>query len=167
MTSAVKRKDSAEAQLRRFIGKFERRHQALIRAARRILRRRFPTAYELVYDNYNFFVIGYSPTERPSDGIISLAAGANGVGLCFIHGASLPDPDKVLLGSGNQTRFIRLDSPQVLERPEVKALVAAAIAQAQAPLPAAGRGTLIIRSVSAKQRPRRKLSPRKRPPRTR
>jgi hypothetical protein len=52
--------------------------------------------------------------------------------------------------------FIRIDSPQVLERPEVQALVAAAIAQARAPLPADGRGQLIIRSVSAKQRPRRK-----------
>ena len=68
----------------------------------------------------------------------------------------LPDPKKLLLGSGNKTRFIRIDSPQDLERPEVKALVAAAIAQARAPLPVAGRGKLIIRSVSAKQRPRRK-----------
>jgi hypothetical protein len=157
----------AERQLAAFIRKFSPVDQRLIRTVRAALRKRFPTANELVYDNYNFFVIGYSPTERPSDAIVSMAARANGVGLCFIHGASLPDPDKVLLGSGNQTRFIRLDSPQVLERPEVKALVAAAMAQARAPLPAAGRGALIIRSVSAKQRPRRKLSPRKRPPRTR
>ena len=156
MTSAVKRKDSAEAQLRRFIGKFERRHQALIRAARRILRRRFPTAYELVYDNYNFFVIGYSPTERPSDGIISLAAGANGVGLCFIHGARLRDPKKLLLGSGKQTRFIRLDSSDVLARPEVAALMNAAIDRSRTPFRATGRGRLVIRSVSAKQRPRRR-----------
>jgi len=147
---------NAERQLAAFIRKFSPLDQRLIRAVRNALRKRFPTANELVYDNYNFFVIGYSPTERPSDAIISMAARANGVGLCFIHGAKLPDPNKVLLGSGNQTRFIRIDSPQVLERPEVQALVAAAIAQARAPLPVAGRGTLIIRSVSAKQRPRRK-----------
>jgi hypothetical protein len=109
-----------------------------------------------VYDNYNFFVIGYSPTERPSDAIVSMAARANGVGVCFIHGATLPDPDNVLLGSGNQTRFVRIDSPRVLERPELKALVSAAVKQARIPLPASGRGKLIIRSVSAKQRPRRK-----------
>jgi hypothetical protein len=60
-------------------------------------------------------------------------ARANGVGLCFIRGATLPDPEKVLLGSGNQAQFVRLDSPQVLERPDVKALVAAAIAQARVP----------------------------------
>jgi hypothetical protein len=146
----------SERQLEAFIRKFDPIDQRLIRAVRRTLRKRFPTANELVWDNYNFFVIGYSPTERPSDAIVSMAARANGVGLCFIHGASLPDPKKVLLGSGNQTRFIRLESVGVLERPEVKALIAAAIAGAQARLPVGGRGKLLIRSVSAKQRPRRK-----------
>ena len=160
---ASKSRGDTEKQLAAFIRKFSPRDQRLIRAVRSALRKRFSTANELVYDNYNFFVIGYSPTERPSDAIVSMAARANGLGLCFIRGAKLPDPDKVLLGSGNQTRFIRIDSVQVLERPEVQALVAAAIAQARAPLPAAGRGKLIIRSVSAKQRPRRKPSLRSRP----
>jgi hypothetical protein len=145
-----------EKRLTQFVEKFEPKHRSLIRAVRKALRKRFPTAYELAYDNYNFFVIGYSPTERPSDAIVSMAAGANGVGLCFIHGANLRDPKKVLLGSGNQTRFLRLDTVDALARPEVEALVAAAIAQARTPLRPAGRGKLIIRSESAKQRPRRK-----------
>ena len=87
-----------------------------------------------------------------------MAAGANGVGLCFIRGASLPDPDKILLGSGNQTRFIRIESADVLARPAVKALVAAAASLAKTPLRSGGHGKLIIRSVSAKQRPRRRPS---------
>jgi hypothetical protein len=149
-----------KTQLAAFIRKFDPVDQRLIRGVRSALRKQFPTANELVWDNYNFFVIGYSPTDRPSDALVSMAARANGVGLCFIHGASLPDPHKVLLGSGNQTRFIRIDSPQVLERTEVKALVAAAIAQARVPLPATGLGKLIIRSVSAKQRPRKRPRPR-------
>ena len=148
----------AERQLKTFIAKFEPKHQTLIRAVRKALRKRFPTAFELAYDNYNFFVIGYGSTERPSDAIVSMAAGANGVGLCFIHGARLPDPHNLLLGSGNQTRFIRLESVDVLARPEVYTLIAAAIARAKTPLSAGGRGRLIIRSVSAKQRPRRKAA---------
>jgi hypothetical protein len=107
----------------------------------------------MVYDNYNFFVIGYSPTERPTDYIVSLAANSKGVGLSFNHGATLPDPNKMLLGGGKQNRFIRLPSAAVLREPEVEALLSAAIAQAK-PLPASGRGGTIIRSVSAKQRPR-------------
>lgn len=148
---------SAEVQLRTFIAKFAAKDQRLIRAVRTAIRKRFPTANELVWDNYNFFVIGYSPTERPSDAIISIAARANGVGLCFIHGAGLPDPNKVLLGSGSQTRFVRLESAFVLARPDVEALLAAAVARANVPFPAAGRGKLIIRSVSATQRPRRRV----------
>ena len=147
---------TAEQQLSAFIRKFNPTDQRLIRAVRRALRNRLPTANELVWDNYNFFVIGYSPTERPSDAIVSMAARANGVGLCFIHGAKLPDPKKVLLGSGSQTRFIRLESPEVLERPEVNALLAAAVDRSRAPFRATGRGKLIIRSISAKQRPRQR-----------
>src|SRR5262245_33423302 len=146
----------AERRLKGVIAKFDPRHQTLIRSVRKALRTRLPTAFELAYDNYNFFVIGYSSTERPSDAIVSMAAGSNGVGLCFIHGASLPDPHKILLGSGNQTRFIRLESVAVLARSEVEALIAAAIARARTPLSASGRGRLIIQSVSAKQRPRRR-----------
>src|SRR5947207_5371433 len=112
---------SANRQLKTFIRKFAPTDQRLIRAVRTALRKRFPTANELVYDNYNFFVIGYSPTERPSDAIVSMAARANGVGLCFIQGAHLPDPGQLLLGSGKQTRFIRLESASVLARPEVEA----------------------------------------------
>ena len=139
-----------------FLAKFDPTMARRIRACRAALRKRLPTAHELVYDNYNFFVIGYSPTERPSDAIVSIAARANGLGLCFIHGAKLPDPKKRLLGSGNQTRFIRVESARTLVDPDVEALVVAALAQAKTPLPARGRGTLIIRSVSAKQRPRQK-----------
>jgi hypothetical protein len=152
---AVDSSAAAERRLKAFIEKFGPKDQKLIRAVRSAVRKKLPTATELVYDNYNFFVIGYSPTERPSDAVVSIAARANGVGLCFIHGAKLPDPAKILLGSGKQTRFIRLDSASVLDRSDVAALVAAAIARAKTPFPAAGRGRLIVRSVSAKQRPRR------------
>ncbi len=145
----------AEEQLRGFIDKFDAHNQALIRKVRKRLQQRFPGTNELVYDNYNFFVIGYSPTERPSDSIVSLAAGANGLGLCFPYcGAKLPDPHKLLQGSGSKNRFVRLPSVEVLDQPEVEALIAAAVALAKPP--AQAKGKLIIRSVSAKQRSRRK-----------
>jgi hypothetical protein len=145
-----------EEQLRSFIEKFDPKHRAVIRAARKALRKRFPTATELVYDNYNFFVIGFGPTERPSDCFISIAAASNGVGLCFIHGATLPDPAGILSGSGKQTRFVRLPYADMLQQPELQALVNAAAGQAHVPLPRRGRGQVIIRAVSVKQRPRRR-----------
>ena len=145
-----------EGILRGFVDKFDPENRRLIRAVRRALRQRFPTAFELAYDNYNFFVLGYSPTERPSDAVVSMAADANGVSLFFLRGATLRDPRKVLQGSGNQTRFIRVPSVDVLARREVKALLAAAVAQSRARFQTTGRPTLVIRSISAKQRPRRR-----------
>jgi len=133
---------NAEKQLNGFIQKFEPKSRALIRAMRKILRKRLPAANELVYDNYNFFVVGYCSTERPSDCIVSIAAGANGVGLSFYRGASLPDPHKVLLGTGNQNRFIRIQSAEMLRQPEIEALITAAAAQGKTRLPASGRGRL-------------------------
>jgi hypothetical protein len=147
----------AERQLKGFIDKFAPKLQALIRATRQVLRKRFPAANELVYDNYNFFALGYSSTERPSDCVVSVTGAANGVGLSFYYGATLPDPHGILLGSGNQNRFIRIESAEILARSEVEALIAAAEAQAKVPMPASGKGKLIIRSISAKQKPRRAL----------
>ena len=145
-----------EKQLAGFIAKFEPANARLIRALRAELRKLLPTAVEIVYDNYNFFVIGYSTTERPSDCIVSLAAAANGVGLSFYHGASLPDPQHLLLGNGKQNRFVRLPDAKTLRSAGVLALIKAAVNQAKPPLPAKGGGYTIIKSVSAKQRPRRK-----------
>ena len=142
-------------QLAGFIAKFDPKMGKLVRATRQALRKRYPTANELVYDNYNFFVIGFCTTERPSDCIFSLAANAKGVGLSFYYGSTLPDPHKILMGGGSQNRFIRLPDVATLSKPEVVAILQAAVAQAQSPLPSTGGGKLIIRSVSAKQRPRR------------
>jgi hypothetical protein len=119
------------------------------------MRKRFPTANELVYDNYNFFVIGYCATERPSDCVVSLAANSKGIGLSFYYGSTLPDPHKILQGSGSQNRFVKLPDAATLATPEVRELIAAAEAQADPPFPKAGKGQLIIRSISEKQRPRR------------
>jgi len=146
---------TASFQIASFIAKFDPANAKLIRACRSAMRKRLPSANELVYDNYNFFVIGYSASERPSDCVVSLAAAANGVGLSFYYGATLPDPDGILLGTGTQNRFVRLPSAATLAEPAVEKLIRAALAQAKTPMPSTGRGRTIVKSISAKQRPRR------------
>jgi hypothetical protein len=144
-----------EAQLATFIDRFEPGHAALIRASRVELRRLMPTAVELVYDNYNFFVIGFCTTPRASDCIVSIAAAANGVSLSFYYGATLPDPAGILLGNGKQNRFIRIAEETTLRKAAVRAIIKTAIAHADPPLPASGAGHTVIQSISSKQRPRR------------
>ncbi len=148
---------TAGRQVAGFIRKFDGKMAKAIRSARAAVRKRFPSATELVYDNYNFLVFGFCSTERASDSIVSLTADAKGLGLCFIYGAKLTDPKKILQGSGNQTRFIRLESAATLAKPEVEALLKAAIKQAKTPLRATGGGYTVVKSISKKQRPRRKV----------
>jgi hypothetical protein len=149
---------TAAIQVAQFIAKFDPRVAKQIRACRAAVRKRLPTATELVYDNYNFFVIGYSSTERAGDCIISLASNSHGVTLFFYYGARLRDPAKILHGSGNQVRFIRMESAATLKRPEVDGLLREAIAYGKNPLPETGRGRTIVKLISAKQRPRRNKS---------
>ena len=144
------------AEVAGFIAKFDPHVAGLIRHCRRELRRQMPTAIELVYDNYNFFVIGYASTERASDCIVSLAAAANGVGLSFYYGAQLQDPAGLLKGAGKQNRYLRLPTAGTLKAPAVVALIRAAAAHGKTALPPSGRGRTIIKSVSKKQRPRKR-----------
>jgi hypothetical protein len=146
----------AEAELTGFIEKFATDMQELIRGCRAKVQALFPDAVQLVYDNYNFLVIGFGPTPRPSDAVLSLAAGRRGVNLCFLQrGPELPDPEHLLRGSGTVVRTVALQAPGDLDRPAVRALIDAASGLATIPLAASGGAQLIIKSVSAKQRPRR------------
>jgi len=139
-----------------YIGKFEPSVARVIRGCRAALRKRFPAAVEQVYDNYNFLVFGFCSSERTSDCIVSLAAAAKGVSLSFYYGAGLPDPAGILLGSGSQNRFVRLESAATLSQPAVARMIDEAVKDAKTPLPTRGRGYTIIKSVSKKQQPRRR-----------
>lgn len=120
------------------------------------MRTLLPSAVEMVYDNYNGLVIGFAPNERPSDAVFSLLISPGGwVTLCFLEGAHLSDPERLLRGSGSRVRHIRLGSPADLDRPAVCALIAEAKEEADPPFDPRARRRLIIRSVSAKQRGRR------------
>jgi len=145
-----------EAQLRSLIEKFGPQDQKLIRSVRSAVRKRLPAANELLYDYKTFFVIAYSATDQPTDGIASIAARPDGVRLYLMSAPRLPDPKKLLMGSGKEARFLRVESAGQLAHPDVEALFAAAIDLAGAPLPTTGRGRLVVRTFAGKKGPRRK-----------
>jgi hypothetical protein len=153
------RKRTPEAQLRAYIDKLDPKNQKLFRSVRAAVRKRFPTANELAYDYGHALVIGYSQADRGIDSIVAIRACATGVSLYFSQGPHLPDPKRLLRGSGKQTRFIQVEAASQLAHPDVEALIAATIEKARIPLPAEGRGSLIIKSEGgAKKPPRRKPS---------
>ena len=146
---------SAEAELARFIAKYDAEIADLANTIRAEMRKLYPTALELVYDNYNALAIGYCPSERTSEAIFSIAVYPRWVSLFFLQARGLPDPDKLLRGSGSVARHIVLPSPDTLHHPAVRALMREAEARAKAPFDPKGSHRLIVKSVSAKQRPRR------------
>lgn len=142
----------AEAELRTLIAKFAPAYLRLIAAMRRWLRKRLPTAHEIVYEYRDFVVISYSPNERGYEGVLAIRASANAVKLYFNRGQELSDPEKLLQGSGNQTRLINVEGASTLNHPEVTRLVDEAIARNRVPFESAGRGSVVIRSTAAKRR---------------
>jgi hypothetical protein len=151
--SAVARR-SAEAELRTLIDTFAPAHLRLVGAMRRSLRKRLPTAHEVVYEYRDCFVISFSPNEHGYEGVLAIRASAHGVKLYFNRGKELPDPAKLLQGSGGQTRSINVEGASTLARPEVARLIDEAIARNRVPFASAGRGSVVIRSTSAKKRRR-------------
>src|SRR5580765_1265009 len=144
--SAVARR-SAEAELRRIIATFAPAHQRLIGAVRRSLRKRLPTAHEVVYEYRDWFVISYSPNERGYEGVLAIRGSADGVKLYFTRGRGLPDPEKLLRGSAN-ARWILLEGSSTVARPVVARLMDEAIRRNRVPFARTGRGPVVIRSSS-------------------
>jgi hypothetical protein len=142
--------------LRGLIARSAAAHERLIGAVRRSLRKRLPTAHEVVYEYPGCIVISYSPSERGYEGVLAVRASADGVKLYFQRGKELPDPAKLLRGSGNQTRWIHLEAASTLARPEVARLIDEAMARNRVPFVDTGRGGVVIRSSPAKPRRRRR-----------
>src|SRR3954468_15908056 len=145
----------AEAELDSFIDKFTPEVAALTRALNHKMKRRVPGAVIMVYDNYNALAIGFGPTERAGQAVLSLAVMPRWVTLCFLFGVGLPDPYRLLQGSGSRVRHIRLHTSEAFEDPRVQELIAAALERCEPPIDQAAEQRLIIKSVSANQRPRR------------
>jgi len=144
-----------EKQIESFLAKYTPEMQKLARAALAKMRKRLPNAVEMVYDNYNALAFGFSPDEKPSNAILSIVLYPKYAALFFLQGAKLHDPHKRLQGSGSTVRNVRVDDAGILDDPQIVALMGEALERAKVRMNPNRKRQLIIRSVSAKQRPRR------------
>jgi hypothetical protein len=144
-----------QAELDGFIDKFSPDVAKLGRAAIARMRKLLPAAQVLVYDNYNALAVGFGPTDRSTDIVFSIAFYPRWVSLFFAKGVGLPDPHKRLKGSGSVVRHIVLTEISVLDDPQLRELMQQALARSGASLQAGKRGPIVIKSISARQRPRR------------
>jgi hypothetical protein len=146
---------SPSASLSGFLAKYSPEIRVVARAALRKMRATIPGSFELVYDNYNALAIGFAPTERASNAVVSIAVYPRWISLFFLQATDLPDPTLLLKGSGKKVRHVVLSSANDIDRPEIQSLIAAAVIRAAIPFNPGARNRLIIKSVSVKQRPRR------------
>ncbi len=144
----------AQSQLDALIDRYSPKVASDGRTALKFLEGRLPTATRLVYDNYNALVVGFGPDDRASHAILSIALYPKYVRLFFLNGVELADPTGILEGEGAQVRSVKLDPASLITASEVSALIDLAL-ELTRPFPAPGQGRLIIRSISAKKRPRR------------
>ncbi len=142
-------------QIDAFLAKYSPEIADQLREARTSLRSFFTHGFELVFDNYNALVFGISPTARASEAFISVAGYPKWVTLFFLHGATLIDPTSLLEGTGKQIRSIRLKSASDIHLPDVEALITQAIRPHERSLRDAPALTTVVKTVVAKQRPRR------------
>lgn len=146
---------TAKAQLDGFLAKYSPDVAKLGSAAIARMRKMLPAAQVLVYDNYNALAVGFGPNERASEIVFSIAMFPRWVSLFFAKGVGLPDPHKRLSGSGNVVRHVVLTKLVMLDDPQIRELMQQALARAGVSLQAGKRGAIVIKSISARQRPRR------------
>lgn len=117
----------------------------------------YPDANELIYDNYNALAFGWSPTDRVGHTFCSVAVGrsSDNVHFGFYWGSELSDPKKVLLGEGNQYRYILVKNKEDFPKAYITKLVKEAHANSLAKVKdkkQLRQGLTIVKSISTKKR---------------
>src|SRR4051794_11387577 len=115
--------DEARDRLDGFIDKFTPEVAALTRSLLAKMKTRIPGAVIAVYDNYNALAIGFGPSDRVKDVVLSLAVMPRWVTLCFMWGVRLSDPHRLLKGEGSQVRNVRLMTADALDDPRIDQLI--------------------------------------------
>jgi hypothetical protein len=119
---------------------------------------RYPQCNELIYDNYNAVAFGWSPTEKLGDTFCSVAVYNNkDVHFGFYWGSKIADPENMLLGKGNQYRYIKLNNQAGFPEQYITQLIADAYSYSLSQLKKEAvfsEGKTIVKSISpTKKRP--------------
>jgi hypothetical protein len=117
----------------------------------------YPKANELIYDNYNAVAFGWSPTDRVGHTFCSIAVGRSSynVHFGFYWGSQISDPEKMLLGQGNQYRYIlvksKSDFPKAYMKKLLKEAYTNSLAKVKDPTQIM-QGLTIMKSISSSKR---------------
>ncbi|HVX26817.1 MAG TPA: hypothetical protein VHB70_10775 [Parafilimonas sp.] len=121
----------------------------------------YPTANEIIYDNYNAVAFGWSLTDRVGHTFCSVAVGRTSynVHFGFYWGSEISDPEKKLLGEGNQYRYFLVTDINKFPKTYIKKLIKEAYANSLAKVKDKKQlrnGETIVKSISAAKRSSKK-----------
>lgn len=144
-------------ELKKFLQPFNPQINATARWLRDFVWDLYPQTNELIYDNYNALAFGWSPTERQGHIFCSVAIGrtSNNIHFGFYWGSKIKDPKKMLLGQGNQYRYLLVKNKNEFPKTYIKQLLEEAFAYSVAKVKDKKElmaGLTIVKSISAKKR---------------
>lgn len=149
--------------LKKFLSVFPAELQQTALWLREFVWKLYPQSNELIYDNYNALAFGWSPTERQGHVFCSIAIGrtSHNIHFGFYWGSEISDPEKKLLGEGNQYRYVLVKDKSDFPRTYITKLVKEAYANSLAKVKNKTelvKGRTIVKSISEKKRgePRKK-----------
>ncbi len=146
-----------EKDLKKFLSIFPKEKQETALWLREFVWNLYPNCNELIYDNYNALAFGWSPTDKVGHTFCSIAVGRStyNVHFGFYWGSQIADPDKILLGKGNQYRYILVKSKTDFPKTYIKKLLEEAYANSLAKVKDPKqimKGQTIVKSISAKKK---------------
>ena len=117
----------------------------------------YPNANELIYDNYNAVAFGWSPTDRVGHIFCNIAVGrsSGNVHFGFYWGSEIADPDKKLIGQGNQYRYLLVTDKKDFPKTYIKKLMKEAYANSLGKVKDKTqlmKGNTFMKSISAAKR---------------
>jgi|ERR1035437_1125113 hypothetical protein len=112
-------------ELLKFLSPFDDEKIELVLWLREFVWDLYPQTNELIYDNYNALAIGWSPTDKVGHTFCSIAIGrtSKNIHFGFYWGSEIPDPEKILIGKGNQYRYILVKNKKDFSKTYIKKLV--------------------------------------------
>lgn len=146
--------------LLKFLKPFDESIKELVLWLRDFVWDMYPKANELIYDNYNALAFGWSPTDKVGHTFCSIAVGrtSKNVHFGFYWGSQIGDPKKLLIGEGNQYRYILVKNKKDFPKTYIKKLIKEAYANSLAKVKDKKQlkeGLTITKSISAKKRSRK------------
>ena len=117
----------------------------------------YPHCNELIYDNYNALAFGWSPTDRVCHTFCSIAVGRTSYNIHFgfYWGSEIADPEKKLIGEGNQYRYLLVENINKFPKTYIKKLLKEAYANSLGKVKDKKQirnGETIVKSISVKKR---------------